>query len=225
MSTAFPVESVRAVASELKVPERMVRAVAQVESSGQAFLPPNAVTPRGLDVSGRPVIQFEGHVFWKYLPKLTANKLLPSRLLKDPKTKELKDETGRPIGELLSAVLYPSLTLKHTRPPSEDWDQLLAARAIHGEAANQATSWGAFQIMGFNHKACGFASGTEMAEAAATLEGQFRAFARFVASDKRLVAALVKADFAAFARIYNGPAYAKYGYDRKLAMAYRLAAD
>ena len=43
---------------------------------------------------------------------------------------------------------------------------------------------------------------------------------RFIRENRSMLAALQKKDWKAFARLYNGPAYAQNGYDEKLSKAY-----
>lgn len=83
-----------------------------------------------------------------------------------------------------------------------------------------ATSYGAFQIMGFNHEVSGFSSPQEMIDAMATPQGQLQAFAGFIQSNPRIHGALRDHDWPTFAHGYNGPAYRQNNYDQKMAAAY-----
>lgn len=101
------------------------------------------------------------------------------------------------------------------------WETLNAAMNIHEEAALQATSFGMFQIMGFNHKAAGFDSVADFV--AAQKKGghcQLESFCAFIRHEG-LVPLMQKNDFAGFARRYNGPMYMNNRYDSKLEQAYR----
>lgn len=101
-----------------------------------------------------------------------------------------------------------------------EWERLRRARALDRDAANQSASWGAFQIMGFNYGLCGFPSVEAMVVAhRAGADQQLEAFAQFVGREPFLTA-LRKQDWAAFAARYNGPAYAKNRYDKRMADAY-----
>jgi N-acetylmuramidase len=53
-----------------------------------------------------------------------------------------------------------------------------------------------------------------------SVQRQLQAFVQFILADPRLLKALQNKDWPTFARIYNGPAYAKYDYDIKVANAY-----
>ncbi|MCC6562046.1 MAG: N-acetylmuramidase family protein, partial [Xanthomonadales bacterium] len=78
---------------------------------------------------GRPKILFEGHVF--------------SRLTK--RAHDAKHPT----------LSHKKWTRKHYLGGVAEWTRLEAARALDFDTANQSASWGAFQIMGFNHRDCG----------------------------------------------------------------------
>ena len=90
-------------------------------------------------------------------------------------------------------------------------------------AAIQATSWGAFQVMGFHFKALGYASLQAMRVDMDTEQGQLEAFVRFVRADPRLVDALKRHDWHAFAGVYNGPGQIDV-YAGRMADAYASAA-
>ena len=212
-------------ADTLGLEAKLLKAVAEVESSGAAFMGSPARTPRGLDVSGKPIVQFEGHCFWKELAALKDPKLAPKTLLKSPATKEIVVATGQAIGPLVPSILYPSWTKKYMFKPIAEWDQLTAARAIHPESANRATSWGAFQIMGFNHKYCRCSSGTELSVKAETLAGQLAMLVDFLKNYKypTMFNALKNKDFDTFAKLYNGSGYKLNAYDTKLATRYKFA--
>ncbi|MEO7243435.1 MAG: N-acetylmuramidase domain-containing protein [Variovorax sp.] len=88
-------------------------------------------------------------------------------------------------------------------------------------AALKAPSWGMFQILGENHKACGFDDVKSYAHAmCASQTEHLKAFVAFVQSNSRMLQALRTRDWATFARNYNGPGYATYQYDKKIEAAY-----
>jgi hypothetical protein len=99
-------------------------------------------------------------------------------------------------------------------------ERLRRASNLNYKAAMMATSWGAFQIMGFNYGACGFldvyAFVTAMHESASR---QLEAFVAFI-EHSGLADELRERRWSDFARIYNGPGYALNRYDVKLAAAY-----
>ena len=92
--------------------------------------------------------------------------------------------------------------------------------AIDGDAALNSASWGRFQIMGFNHSACGYKTVIGFVRAMYESEGkQLDAFVAFLKSSK-LASALREKRWADFARGYNGSGYAANKYDEKLKIAY-----
>lgn len=94
------------------------------------------------------------------------------------------------------------------------------ALLIDMEAAYQATSWGAPQIMGFNHAAAGYGNAAEMVEAfARSANEQVAAFARLVKA-WGLDGAIRAHDWRGFAAPYNGNGQAD-AYAAKLEGAWR----
>jgi hypothetical protein len=98
--------------------------------------------------------------------------------------------------------------------------RLAVAVLLDREAALQATSWGKFQIMGFNYKVAGSYTLQGFINSVFNSEQeQLDLFCDFL-KNKGLVSALQKGYFTTFARIYNGPDYAKHSYDTRLRDAY-----
>lgn len=153
----------------------------------------------GFLADGRPTILYERHQMYRLL-----------------------EESGRDVAAL--AGTYPELINPKRggyKGGTAEWYRLTLARQIDAALADQATSWGAFQIMGFNYAACGFDSIETFIEAMAADEcQQLHAFAEFVRADPALLKALRARKWPDFARLYNGPAYKDNLYDVKLARAY-----
>jgi hypothetical protein len=148
----------------------------------------------GFFSDGRPKILFEA----KYFHKLTKGKY---------------DKTNPNISS-------PVWDRKLYKGGVREWDRLNEAVALDRSAALQSASWGLFQIMGANYKACGFASVDDFVAAMEKSEGdQLKAFVGFIRTNK-LDGFLRSLNWAAFAKGYNGPGYAKNQYDKKLAAAY-----
>lgn len=102
----------------------------------------------------------------------------------------------------------------------KEWTSLTNARKINADAADMGTYWGMFQIGGFNYKLCGCKSVEEMVEKVCDSEfSQLEMFAVFI-RNSGMLDALKKKDWAAFARRYNGPSYAKRGYHTRMAKEY-----
>lgn len=147
----------------------------------------------GFLASGRVVILFEAHVF--------------SRL-----TRHRHDASHPSISSTKwNRALY--------RGGEGEYPRLELALQLNPEAALQATSWGAFQIMGFNAVKAGFANAHHMAFAMQEKEQRhLDAFVGFIRSEG-LADALVRSDFDAFARRYNGPRYAENRYPQRMRAA------
>lgn len=187
-------------ASKLNIDEASVKAVIRVESAGSGF------------IGSRPKILFEGHIFWRELKKRGV----------DPSTRDIGDYAD---------VLYEKWTRRFYRRGDGEHDRLEKAEQCAlqlgltqpdaHDAACASASWGLFQILGNNYKACGFDSASKFAGSMATGESeQLKAFCNFVIADPPLHQALKEKRWADFARKYNGPAYAQNRYDQKLAEAY-----
>ena len=143
---------------------------------------------------GRPKILFEGHKFSQFTGGL--------------------HDTAHPT------ISYPKWTKVHYLGGAREYDRLAEAQALSPTAALKATSWGAFQIMGFNARACGFVDVVSFVEAMKeSADRHLLAFVEFVKS-KGLAAPLRDRDWAWFAHGYNGPRFAENRYDVKLAEAY-----
>ncbi|MFA4052789.1 MULTISPECIES: N-acetylmuramidase family protein [Duncaniella] len=98
--------------------------------------------------------------------------------------------------------------------------RLEAAKSINHNAAVEGTFWGMFQIGGFNWKKCGAESLDDfVCRMSRSERDQLDMFASFI-STTGLVKHLKTKNWAAFARGYNGPGYAKRAYHTRMAQAY-----
>jgi len=103
---------------------------------------------------------------------------------------------------------------------ANQYDRLARAIALDRDAALRSASWGLFQIMGDHCTSLGYSDAEAFVAAMVSGEAaQLDAFVGFVKKN-RLDDELVRHDWAAFARGYNGPAYRENRYDTKLAAAY-----
>ena len=93
------------------------------------------------------------------------------------------------------------------------------AMTIDEECALLATSWGIYQIMGFNYSVAGYRDVEDFVTAMNSVKHQIEAFCMFIKGNG-LIPVMNKLDFATFARRYNGPNYAENNYDVKLKKAY-----
>lgn len=175
-------------------PDLQVDAVCQIEAAGSGFLP-----------SGRPKILFEGHVFWRELKKQGYSE---SRL--------------EALAKANPGILYKRWTCEHYKGGEKECSRLEQARKISETVANASASWGACQIMGNNHAACGHPSVESFVETQGKdSASQLDAFCSFIKNTSGLLPALKAKNWADFAHRYNGPGYAKNAYDAKLLAAYK----
>lgn len=99
------------------------------------------------------------------------------------------------------------------------WPIYDQAVSLDMSAAMRSTSWGAFQIMGFNFAACGFKTVIEFVAAQCKSEkAQLDAWLGFVES-QGLVKFLQMRDWPSFAARYNGIGYKVNRYDSRIAEA------
>lgn len=155
----------------------------------------------GFNDDGTPVILFERHVFRQ---RLIANK--------------------RDLDLALAMRERPDLCSKSTGGYglySAQHGRLNAAAQYHRDSALESASWGLGQVMGYHWKALGYPSLQAFINAMYRDEAsQLDAMCRFIKVNN-LINALKNKDWEAFARGYNGPAYAKNSYDVKLGNAYK----
>lgn len=178
----------------------VVKAVNEVESRGKGFF-----------LDGKPVILFEGHVFWRQLKKRDI----------DPKI--LSNNSN-------GDVLYEKWTRKHYIGGVKEYDRLEKAAAITSssvvkEAAYCSASWGAFQIMGYHYKSLGYPSINNFISKMYEHEREhLKAFGGFISINsfrgRKLIDWLREKNWANFAHAYNGSGYKQNKYDIKLQRAY-----
>lgn len=197
-------------ATLLTVPESYVRAIAEVESRGASFLN-----------DGRVKILFERHWFYKKLKEALDTK-------KDTRENiaiKFKVALTTSSADLFALILKSYSDICNTSPGgylgnSAEWKRLELAMDLDVEAACQSTSYGGYQIMGFNCLVCGYKTAAEMAVAFAESESvQFLSLVKFIKGNPNMLTALRKGNWAGFAEAYNGKDYAKNKYDEKLAAA------
>lgn len=144
--------------------------------------------------SGEPTILYEPHIF--------------SRL------------TGHKYDRTHPQLSYKTWKTGAYGPKSAQHGKLARAAELDRSAALQACSWGRFQIMGFNWRACGYATLQSFITAMYQSEGaHLDAFVGYVIT-RGLADELQRLDWAGFAYGYNGSGYAANQYDVKMARAY-----
>lgn len=148
----------------------------------------------GFDNKGRPKILYERHIFHR----LTNGQWTPS-------TFSQREYGG--YGE-------------------DSWGKLLLACGKNPDAAFSACSWGKFQVLGAHWSRLGYDSPYALAVSTVASEAaHYELLARYIEKfgllDELWALSSDPADCAAFAAAYNGPAYVRNHYDRKLAEAMR----
>jgi peptidoglycan hydrolase-like protein with peptidoglycan-binding domain len=169
----------------------VILAIQAVESGGNGFMP-----------DGRPKILFEGHIFWRELKKAG----------KDPAALRAGNEN----------IIYPKWVKTNYKYNEKEYDRLALAEKIDKTAALKSASWGEFQIMGFNYASAGFS------DVASFVDSMYKPGVNQLGGlmgfleENRLLRHVQGAskNWAALAKGYNGPAYAKNKYDVKLESAY-----
>lgn len=171
-----------------------VRAVQEVEAAGSGYHDPEMKYAK---------ILFEPHVMYQ---RLTQKGLI-----------EIRDRLRREH----PGICYPKWGTYRYGPTSQQHARLGIAAKYHRETALESCSWGLGQVMGYHWKALGYESVqdfvTKMYQSEAN---QVEAMLKFIQVN-RLDHHLKAKNWAAFARGYNGPGYAKNKYDIKLAAAYK----
>lgn len=155
---------------------------------------------QGMNPDGLPKILFEGHKFSYY--------------------------TGGKFDAQYPTLSYPRWTRQfYAKTQAGEYERLFAAARLDNEAAHLSTSWGRYQIMGYNFALAGFSTLSAFIDA--MRESEDRHLDAFVSYclHEGLQRELQRKDWAEFARRYNGPGYKTNQYDVKLAAAYERAAD
>jgi len=152
--------------------------------------------------NGRPKILFEGHQFYRALKKQGI----------DPNTHMAGN----------ADIIYRRWTKKHYKGGSAEYGRLARAVAINETAALESASFGIAQVMGFNHRLCGYNTVQAFVEAMNDHDKQVMAFLSYL--KKTGIWKHIRAKkWHTVARMYNGPGYRKNRYASKLARAYRAA--
>lgn len=149
----------------------------------------------GYQADGRPIILFEPHIFSR--------------------------RTNRAFDATHPNISYPAWSAAgYARTDEGRWAQLTEAYALNPDAALESTSWGLFQLMGFNYAAAGFSTAHAFVEdITRSRQRQLIAWVQWIVSNN-LADEVQRRDWAGFARGYHGPSYASNRYDQRMAEAY-----
>lgn len=182
-------------ASELGIDVGSAAAVLKVESGGAGFAE-----------SGKIIIRFENHVFYKYWGKSNPTEFAEHFHFNPDKKwdghKFRKETTGDFINQ-------------HTKHKNQDteWEVLEFARSLDDEAALKSISMGAAQLMGFNCDMLGYESAREMFDHMSSgLRPQLDGLFTFIKKKNQCYDGLKSRDNTKFAECFNGKGKAKeYG--------------
>lgn len=170
-----------------------IKAVVRVESTGNGF-----------EDNGKPIVLYERHKMYKFVGELNDPELNANTL----------------------AAQYPNLVSKSRggyMGGAAEFSRLRHAMTIHSSCALKSASYGLFQIMGFNHAACGYDTVEAFFTAMSESEGkQLDAFCGFIESNPVLKKSLKAKNWANFAEAYNGSDYKANAYDLKLARYFAI---
>ncbi len=153
----------------------------------------------GFDKEGRPQILFERHIFHKL-------------------TKGKWDDTHPDISDKTSGGYSAG---------GSQYQRLDQAEHLDETSAYESASWGAFQIMGVNHKQAGFDTVQDFVKSMQTdIHAHLKAFVTFIKNDQTLLKAIQQKQWTTFALHYNGRVgkkghyHVRDNYDGRLADAY-----
>lgn len=151
----------------------------------------------GFDAQGRPTVLYERQVFSRNCTPKGRFDSMP--------------EISAPVG-------YGRGNYGNTE---SQWQKIAKAYALDPVAALKAPSWGTFQVLGENHKACGYADVREFVRLMITSPvGHLQVFVSFIRANPNLLRAIRALDWESFARGYNGKDFKTFGYDDKMRAAY-----
>lgn len=185
-------EMIKDLANRLGIEPALLKAVQIVEAAGRD----------GFLSDSRPQILFEGHIMYKEF-----HKKFPDRDLDY-------------LCKRFSMVFYPKWDKSKYFGGLGEYKRLELAKEIDEECALKATSWGMFQIMGFNHNLCGCKDVFDFVHKMSESHEKQLELMYYFMNNSGCLKELKEKDWAGFAKKYNGPGYAQNAYDQKLRNAY-----
>lgn len=189
-----------ATARAHKIEPEALLAVVEVESAGKS-----------LEIDGKtPCLLFERHVFYRELKKAGKDQHL----------------TYAVAAGLAIQTWSPTTQYKDQNTSAKRLDLLKRARAIDNECALRSCSFGVGQTCGFLAEEIHFADAVHMFGFMVDggVPAQVDCMIREI-ENKHLSAKLNGHDWAGFARVYNGPGFARNNYDSKMEIAHKKWVD
>lgn len=190
-------EMIRDLAHKLDLEPAVLKAVHIVEAAGK----------NGFLSNGKPLILFEGHIMYREIRK------------------KFPDRDMDYLRKNYPTVVYPKWDKSKYYGGVKEWDRLEKASEIDKECALKSASWGAFQIMGNNHKLCGCNDVFDFVEKMSESNAKQFEMMYYFMNNTNCLKELKAKDWAGFAKKYNGPLYAQNAYDQKLKNAYENFKD
>ena len=185
-------EEIEQYAVEIGVEPAFLKAVREVESRGSGFFN-----------NGQCAILFERHIFFNQVTRKFGRKRAEEWMQK-----------------------YPNIC-HHTPMQSayfggiREYDRLNTAKNLDPECALLSASWGMFQIMGFNYQMCGYQTVGDYVDDMLTSEKfHLGSVTLLIRNQPSWWRAAIDLNFNEFARLYNGPSYAKHNYHTRLRNAF-----
>lgn len=185
-------EMIKDLANRLGIEPALLKAVQIVEAADRD----------GFLSDGRPQILFEGHIMYKEFHK------------------KFPDRDLAYLCKKFSMVFYPKWDKSKYFGGLGEYKRLELAKEIDEECALKATSWGMFQIMGFNHNLCGCKDVSDFVHKMSESHEKQLELMYYFMNNSGCLKELKEKDWAGFAKKYNGPGYAQNAYDQKLRNAY-----
>ena len=185
-------EMIKDLANRLGIEPALLKSVQIVEAAGRD----------GFLSDGRPQILFEGHIMYKEFHK------------------KFPDRDLAYLCKKFSMVFYPKWDKSKYFGGLGEYKRLELAKEIDEECALKATSWGMFQICGFNHNLCGCKDVFDFVHKMSESHEKQLELMYYFMNNSGCLKELKEKDWAGFAKKYNGPGYAQNAYDQKLRNAY-----
>lgn len=186
-----------ALSSQYHIGVAIIKTILEVESSGEGF-----------SENGKIKIQFEPHIFARYLTKKNIPFVINTML-----NEKGKKEYVISSGEVSFA--------NGVDTQKNEWVAYGEACKIDVECALLATSFGLGQIMGFNYSLAGYKSVKDMVKDFELSEyNQVKGMLTFIKNQPQMWKALVEKNWGKFKNLYNGVGDQGGNYALKLAETY-----
>ena len=179
-------------ADQIGVDRNILKALAIKEAKASGFTP-----------SGRCLILYERHIFYRYAVRKFGQARVSEWTKKNPN------------------ICYPSQDSKTYMGGEREWDRLNIAKNWDAETALISCSWGMFQIMGFNFGLAGYENvGDFVSDMSESERYHIQALCNFITNNPPLYRAMKSKNFQQIALYYNGSNYKINRYDTDLMNIY-----